>query len=322
MTLADERFALALAVLVRSILDHLGAGRRLRLVVVDGGIAPASRQRLSASWSDPRLSASWRAPEFGATETLPVAGRIPPLTYARLTAPALLPRDCERAVVLDADQLVLADLGRLADEPFEGASVLAPRDPFIPCVSSPNGLEGFASLGLAPEAPYFSGAAMVMDVPAWRRERVPERALAYVEAHASRLRAYDQDALNAVLAGRWRELDARWQVQPRVLGLSPRVTPHLDAAARARLAADPWIVHFSGRLKPWLYEGRGVYDALFRETLARTAFAGHRAPRDARALAYRLYDGPLRRWAYPLEVRFDAALRALSRRRAPVFASR
>jgi lipopolysaccharide biosynthesis glycosyltransferase len=312
VTLADEAFALPLAVLVRSMLDHL-SGPGVHLTIIDGGIIPRTRERLMSSWKDPRLTVEWRNPGLGGID-LPVTGRIPALTFARLTLPALLPAECERAIIMDADQLVLTDLLRLGDEPFGDASALAPRDPFIPSVSSPNGLTDYAALGLHRDAPYFSGALMVVNVAAWRRDRVSERALVYVKDHASELGAYDQDALNAVLARRIRELDARWQVQPRILGLRPEVTPHLDATARRQLADDPWVVHFSGRLKPWLYEGLGKFDALFREVLKRTAFHDYRPPRGARALAYQLYDGPIRHWVYPLEIQIDAWLRRLRRR--------
>ena len=315
LTLADEAFALPLAVLVRSSLDHLAPHLRLCLTVVDGGIRAGTRARLVASWTDPRLSVVWCAPPEGLA--LPrTFGRIPPLTFARLCVPRLVPSGCTRAIVLDADQLVERDLGCLAAEPLEGALVLAPRDPFIPYVSSPNGLAHFAELGLAPSAPYFTGAMMVVNVDGWRRELVSERALRYVTDHARHLRTYDQDALNTVIAGRFRELDARWQVQPRALSLSPRVTPHLDDDGRARLAKDPWIVHFSGRLKPWLYAGRTLFDSRYRDVVQRTAFRGHRPPRDVRALLYRIYDGRLRRFLYPLELRADSALSTWRRRRA------
>lgn len=317
LTIADEAFRFALAVLVRSTLDHLDPDLPLRLTVIDGGLAAASRQRLLSSWTDPRLSIEWRTPELLGGRALPVVGRIPVLTYARLFAPSLLPPDCERAIVLDADQLVLADLGRLALEPFATAHVLAPRDPFIPFVSSPNGLSVFAKLGFEPADAYFTGALMVVNLAAWRRDRVTEQALAHVARHADTLRSHDQEALNAVLRGSWRELDARWQVQPRALTLRPSVTPHLDSAARKRLAEDPWVVHFSGRLKPWLYQGASRFDALFHEALSRTAFADHRPRRDLRAHLLRLYDGRVRRWVYPLERRLDAALREVRRRQLP-----
>ncbi len=73
----------------------------------------------------------------------------------------------------------------LPRSPWTTPSSLAPRDPFIPCVSSPNGLARFEELGLAPGAPYFTGAMMVVNVDGWRRELVSERALRYVADHAS-----------------------------------------------------------------------------------------------------------------------------------------
>jgi lipopolysaccharide biosynthesis glycosyltransferase len=217
--------------------------------------------------------------------------------------------------VLDADQLVITDLARLHDEPFGGAAVLAPRDVFIPTVSSLNGLALATELGLTPDTPYLCGALLVIDLRAWRAERIEDRAIHFVRRHADRLRTFDQDALNAVLAGRWRPLDPRWQVQPRALELSPSVTPHLDRRGRERLRCDPWVVHFSGRLKPWLYRGRSRFDEAFRATLARTAFAGARPPSLLRDWAYRLYDGPVRRLVYPLELLADTWLRRAASRR-------
>jgi lipopolysaccharide biosynthesis glycosyltransferase len=313
LTLADERFALPLAVLGRSILDHLRAGARLHLTVLDGGLAPATRQRVLDSWDD-RITVAWREPSLGDLASLS-GQRIPPLTLARLRVASHLPQDCTHALVLDADQLVLTDLARLHEEPFGGATVLAPCDVFIPTVSSPNGLTLVAELGLAPDTPYLCGALLVIDLPAWRAEGIEDQAIHFVCCHADRLRTFDQDALNAVLAGRWRLLDPRWQVQPRALELSRSVTPHLDRRGRQLLRCDPWVVHFSGRLKPWLYHGRSRFDEAFRATLARTAFAGARPPSLWRDWAYRLYDGPLRRLVYPLEQRADAWLRGAAFRR-------
>jgi lipopolysaccharide biosynthesis glycosyltransferase len=313
LTLADESFALPLAVFGRSVLDHLREGARLRLTVVDGGLTPATRQRVLDSWDD-RITVAWREPGLGDLASLS-GQRIPPLTLARLRVASQLPKDCPRALVLDADQLVLTDLARLHEEPLGGAVVLAPRDVFVPTVSSPNGLAFASELGLAPDTPFLCGAMLVIDLRAWRTEGIEDRAIQFVRFYADQLRTFDQDALNAVLAGRWRVLDPRWQVQPRALDLSPSVTPHLDRQRRDLLRCDPWVVHFSGRLKPWLYRGRSPFDTAFRATLARTAFAGERPPSLWRDWAYRLYDGPLRRLAYPLELLADTWLRGAAFRR-------
>ena len=318
VTLADERFVLPLAALVRSILDNLREGLDIRLYVIDGGISEGARRALLESWSRERLTVNWTPPEFGTLSHVPVWGRIPPLTYARIFVPSYLPADCSRAILLDADSLVLTDIGRLWDEPMDEFHLLAPRDAFVPFVSSPAGLVRPEELGIDPQAAYFSAGTMLIDLERWRDDDIPGLATSFLVERAGDLRNYDQDALNAVLAGKWREIDSRWQVQPRTLNLSPSVTPHLGRAVHEHMRSDPWLVHFSGRLKPWLYRGNSSFDRRFYEYLDRTAWMGWRPPRSPKALALRLYDGPLRRWIYPLERRLNDLLRRFQRRETRV----
>jgi hypothetical protein len=44
---------------------------------------------------------------------------------------------------------------------------------------------------------------LVIDLRAWRAEGIEDRAIQFIHRHAHQLRTFDQDALNAVLAGRW-----------------------------------------------------------------------------------------------------------------------
>ncbi len=299
LTLADEGFALPLAVLGRSLLDHLEPAERVRLTVIDGGIAPDSRRRVERSWDD-RIEARFVAPPMGALAALGSDGRIPTLTFARLLVGSIL-ADASRALVLDADQLVLADVAPLFREPFAGALALAPTDAFIPTLGSPLGLSDPAGFGLSAEQPFLSGAVVMLDLEAWRREGCEERAVRIALDHAERLRTYDQDVLNVVLAGRWRPLDARWQVQPRIATLQGVSPP--DTA---------WMVHFSGRLKPWLYRGRSIWDDRYRETLSRTEFRDRFPRASLTAFLYRLYDGRLRRLLYAIEHRFERRQRRVT----------
>ena len=311
-TLGDERFILPLSVFGRSLLAHLRNDVQVELLVIDGGISSRGKERLLSCWQDPRLAVRWHAADVEQLPRISRLGRIPALTYARLLIPMLLPADCQSVVVLDADQLILTDLSRLLAEPMGDALLLAPRDPFIPFISSPNGLCESLRRGRPHLDPYFTAALMVINVPAWRKERISEQSLRIVEEYLQKLHTHDQCALNAVVGSRFRELDPRWQVQPRTLSLRPEVTPHLGAAQRALCAADPWVVHFSGRLKPWLYHGSSRFDALFWQYLQQTEFQ-MAPPRDLRALAYGLYDGSLRRVIYPWEMRITSSLEAAIR---------
>ncbi len=295
ITLADETYALPLAVTVRSLLDHLAPGRAIRIVVIDGGITPETKQRLNDSW---RNSAAWPvcqvdyvAPCYQGDGDLPVWGRLTELTYARLSAAEYPPSQSRRAIFLDSDTLVLTDIGQLASTHLEGATIAATQDPYIPSVSSVGGLLDYATLGLKPNTKYFNAGIMLIDLERWRAERVAPRAFAFVQRYRKTLQHYDQDALNAVLAGRWKQLDPRWQAHPRLA--NSHGTPPWD---------DPYIVHFSGLFKPWIYRGRDCADAIFYRFVDRTAWCGSRPRRSLRSWAMGLYDSPSGASATPSRV--------------------
>ena len=303
LTLADEQYAMPLAVMGRSLLEHHCSGRPLGLTIIDGGITRESRDRVERSWQGATESPvrwEWVSPDFGRARDLPVWGRVPALTYSRLHLDAYLEDGAERVLLLDSDTLVLADLAELHDTDLEGMLLGACVDPFIPTVAAPDGLPEPARSLFPRNTPYFNAGMMVVDPARWRADRVGERALEYIDRERRHLRQYDQDALNAVLAGRWKMLDASWNVQPRIRN-----------ALGVTLPPQPRIVHFSGRLKPWVYHGGTEFDRLFHACLRRTEWKGFQVPATWKTRAWKLYDSPLRRLLHAVECRVLALRRRL-----------
>jgi lipopolysaccharide biosynthesis glycosyltransferase len=307
LTLADAGYAMPLAVTVRSLLDNLRPGWSVRLLVIDGGLDAVMRSRLVASWSgSPAWAESeieWIAPDYGAAGNLPVCGRVPVLTYARLAVESYAPAGAERVIVLDSDLLVTGDVADLWEMHLGDGVIAAALDPFIPALGTVDGLKVYRELGLTADAPYFNAGVMVVEMVRWKTAGIGRRAMDFIARYGADLHYYEQDALNAVLAGKWIRLDSRWQVQPRACRL-------WGAAAKE----SEGIVHFSGRLKPWVFEGGTAADRHYFEYLDRTDWRGTRPPRGWRSSALRLYERLLRPAAYPLEVRLLALLRRLRRR--------
>jgi len=169
-------------------------------------------------------------------------------------------------------------------------------------------------LGIPCGHPYFNAGVMVINVERWRRSNVSERVMEFIRQNASELMYCDQDGLNAILWKDWEAVDFRWQVQPRLMARHRLPLPHLDQRERAKLTTDPWILHFSGRLKPWIYRGSTLPDRIFYDYLDRTWWAGWRPPPSMKSWMYRLYDSSVRDWCYPLEQRGHTLMRRLSRR--------
>jgi lipopolysaccharide biosynthesis glycosyltransferase len=314
VTLADERYSLTLAVLGRSLSENIRSGRRATLYVVDGGITPETKQHLIASWDSERIRVEFVPPQFGREDELPVWGRLPPLTYARVFVPLLVPEQCAKAIALDSDVVIRTDIERLWNMELGDKCLLAVQDPAVPFVSSRGGLARYQDLGIPSGHPYFNAGVMMINVEKWRRMNVSGKVMEFIHRNADELNYCDQDGLNAILWDDWEALDPRWQVQPRLMARNSLPLPHFDDRKRTQLTADPWILHFSGRLKPWMYRGSTPSDRIFYQYLDRTWWSGWRPPSSVKAWMYRLYDSRLRDWCYPIEQWGHVLMRNLSRR--------
>jgi lipopolysaccharide biosynthesis glycosyltransferase len=146
---------------------------------------------------------------------------------------------------------------------------------------------------------------MVMNLQRWRDDDVTGQAVEFLRRFRHAVYFWDQEALNAVLAQNWGELDPRWNANA---GLPP-------ARASAVDADDPWIVHFAGRLKPWAYPSHEPARMLYYRYLDMTVWAGCRPRASWFGQLLAMYETsavrrallPTERWALRLQ-------RAVSRR--------
>jgi lipopolysaccharide biosynthesis glycosyltransferase len=133
---------------------------------------------------------------------------------------------------------------------------------------------------------------MLVDVDRWREDDIGTLVGDYFRQTPD-VMFWDQEGLNAVLSGRWGELDPRWN--------------RMASAGGHRLIEGahtaPWIVHFSGTLKPWrLPEPSSGPRSLFYHHVDQTPWAGWRPRRTPTSISLGWYESSsLRDVLYPAE---------------------
>jgi lipopolysaccharide biosynthesis glycosyltransferase len=288
----DDGYAMPLAVTIRSLLDYLGKDRRVRLIVLDGGLSATSRERLLKSWQDDRLTVEWTAPDMRLISDLQANGHVSVSTYLRLLMPKLLPSSITRAIYLDADVLVRRDIGKLWDVPMQGHAVLAAQDTAAPWVDSavmlPNiedcrsslsavtPIANFRDLGIAAESPYFNGGVLVVDLDVWRRGNYAEKCLACLRDNRDHVLFWDQYALNVVLNKQWGQLDLRWNQAAHIYLYHTWQESPFDQEIYERVRSDPWIVHYCSPSKPWHYFNPHPFTKAWRHCQKNTEWRGER----------------------------------------------
>ncbi|MBL0173420.1 MAG: glycosyltransferase family 8 protein [Gemmatimonadaceae bacterium] len=292
----DRNFAQPLGVMLASVGANLSRDSPLIAYIVDLGIQPEERdmiERAAAPW---RMRIEWIEESMAKYGGLPLWGRMTAATYAKLDLAELLPHGTTRAIWLDCDLVVTTDLARLWAEPLGNHLLLAATDEVVSTVSSTGGVQACKALGMPTSAPYFNAGVMLLDLLAWKREQVRERALDYLRTHGPEVYFWDQEALNVAAVGRWRALDARWNLNASVP--IPGRDLRLYESDRA-----PWIVHYTGQLKPWTFAPptRSLRQLYFRY-LDMTPWSGWRPNRSLRTTLVRGYEvSGVRRVLYPLE---------------------
>ncbi|MBU6181878.1 MAG: glycosyltransferase family 8 protein [Verrucomicrobia bacterium] len=283
---SDEAYALPLSVMLRSAAENLGDGCGIEAYVVADGISHATRARVEQSIS-PRLSLNWVQRPAGEFSGLPRWGRISLGTYHKLTLGSWLPGNATKAIWLDCDTLVFEDLARLWIMEPQGKVALACRDSLVPRLGASFGVAGWKRACLNADAPYFNAGVMLIDVERWREAGVEKRSLDYLRQFGPKVWFWDQEALNAVLAGHWKSLAPSWNFPASMAGPSKEM---------------PRIVHFSGNIKPWVFPGKGALHTAYGRYLDRTAWKGWRpAPSWKQRLLSIYIHSPLRPAMLPLE---------------------
>lgn len=285
-TAADEAYAVPLSITIRSALDRLNPNRTIKLFVLDGGLSEKTKARLLWSWIDPRLSVEWIRPDIEQVRDLPVSDHISVVAYVRLLMPALLPLSVSRIIYLDSDMLIRRDLAELWDETphthplfavqeyaapyFDSSAVLDRYDLCQKHLAANHPIANFRELGLPGQGKYFNSGLLVINLAEWRRKRYAEEVLACLRKHRQHVLWWDQYALNVVFAGKWGELDRRWN-QGAHLYVYPnwRESP-FDQQTFDTLRADPWIVHFCSPSKPWHYFCHHPLASEWRRSLRQT----------------------------------------------------
>lgn len=277
---ADGHYAMPLATALRSLVEANRFHWPLEITVAVAEFPERLRHLVAASLPSGSAEIRWLEADLarfsGASRTTAVSG----IHYARLLAAEIFSGMTCRALFLDADLLVLDDLGPLFAADLGEAPLGAVEDPMEPGLkaNSPE-LEGIPRVRR-----YFNAGVLLFDLARWRAGGFAEKAIRYLEAHPH-TRFSDQDALNVACDGRWAPLDPRWN--------------HIDFSRRARFSDMPFppgILHFAAGPKPWDYwrptPSSRLYDAYRNRT--RFARTQHDKLTDAARIAWFRLKRPLR----------------------------
>jgi lipopolysaccharide biosynthesis glycosyltransferase len=240
-------------------------------VVHAADVTEDDRQRLASVVDGHGSRAVFHALDGAALDALPTKGeaRGGRISWARVLLPALL-AELDRVLYLDADTFVVESPTALWDADLGRTPVAA-----VANVTHPSMRAHVASLGAGGPGEYFNAGVLLVNLRVWRDEGVADALVRFVTGRGS-LPWFDQDALNAVFAGRWHRLDPKWNAMNSFWTWPSLAADVFAADAVAAARARPGILHFEGPTisKPWHYLSDHPWRKDYRSALAATPWAG------------------------------------------------
>jgi lipopolysaccharide biosynthesis glycosyltransferase len=232
---ADENYAPGLVVAIATALEACAVGRPINILVMEVGLSRRTIGRLEkivacragTSISFVRVDLG----KFSGARQM----RGSALTYARLLLPDLLEGQSS-VLYLDADVAYFMDISDLWDMDMEGSLVAACEDIHVKSVAE----ECPWLIGAHGAAPYFNAGILKIDLDGWRAADIHGLALKFCVEQRDYCRSWDQTALNAIIAGRVKWLDRKWNMQ---------VKPGARSFVHSIGACN---IHFITNHKPWL----------------------------------------------------------------------
>lgn len=229
---------------------------------------------------------------------LPASGKWPHVVYGRLFVPDLL-AGYDRLIYLDADVAVSGDLDPLLTLDLEDKAIAAVQDADLwggksPVAGFSGKSEWLRAIGVRADV-YFNSGVLLIDVARYRQAAPSASIGAYFDAYGDKVTMWDQDFLNFVFQGKWKELSPIWNFQ--AIAMEAGYAPLLR----------PVIHHFNEIQKPWhrgYYFGDPVFTAYFERIAAEAGVDFAAFPPFVRAGGWRRSKYFVRDWLHRAGVRW------------------
>lgn len=253
---ADNNYAMPLATTICSVVTNISPDKILNIYVLDGGISQKNKRKIINSFDVSKCSIFFIETK-GQMKDAIIPKQFTESILHRLLIPQLLPNQVSKAIYIDSDLLVLSDISKLWDIEIDEYLILAAQDYIIPYICA--GIRNYQEIGIPSDHKYFNSGVLVLNIDKWRRESVANKVIDYLMLPRDYVIFGDQEALNAVLWDRWKELDPRWNQQVILTefledsSILDSLVERLGEENYIKVVNNPFIRHFISTLKPWLY---------------------------------------------------------------------
>lgn len=166
-------------------------------------------------------------------------------TYYRIFLPEILPDTVSKVIYMDGDCIVRHSLMPLWRTDISKKAIGAVFNAFEGDINRYNRLQ------YSPELGYFNAGVLLINLDYWRKHHVVNSLTEFICRYPERIAFEDQDVMNVVLKDSKKSLPPKYNFQTDMLRCTPCFYYWKYENEVKEAIANPVIIHFTSREKPW-----------------------------------------------------------------------
>ena len=291
---SSDKFAPIAGVSILSMCENSKDPGNITFYMIDNGISEPNREKLR------RITDSYGSrilfldpPDLeSASGTKISAGRWNISTFYRLFLPSILPKHVKKVLFIDCDTIVRHDLTGLWEMDMNGKWLFGVDD----C----RGAAYRTDIGLKEEDRYINNGVLLIDIEAWRKNKVEQMFIDFIKRYDGDITYVDQGVQNGVLS----KLDKTGYIHPKYNCLTIFFAFDYDTLMKLRkppkamdrqqykeAVNDPYIVHFQScfrmGIRPWVKGCRHPFAPEYRMYREKTPWGNDPLMPDDRTIPQR-----------------------------------
>ena len=271
----DDTFAPVLGTSLLSLLRNNKEAKKINFFILDSGISKENKFRIEKI-CDNFINASLKWIEIESISKkigIDVKNDRGSFSqYSRLFIGDALDNSVERVLYLDCDTLILSSLKDLWNIELKGNIIAALKDAFSKYYRK--------NINLVNDDLMFNSGVMLIDLKAWRDNKIKEKAISFIRQRHGKVQQGDQGVLNSVLSNKTFALDPRYNLVSIFYDLDYREIKLYRSPVNfyseriiAKAKENPVILHFTSSfysIRPWFknsnHQCKKIWLKFYQET--------------------------------------------------------
>jgi len=243
VSVSDDNYSQHLGVMLYSLFKNHLSDEKLEVSIIDGGISPGNKLKIEGIGKEFNILITFLKIDKKIYQNFKIGHHVNHSTYYRISIPELLDNSIKKVIFLDCDLIFKKDISRLWEIDIS--------EHFIAAVEAPK-FNRQISLKMPANSKYFNSGVMLINLEKWRQYNISSQVLKFIENNLDKIILWDQDALNAILHDRWKELSPKWNQQTIMFEIDINDTNY-NKGEFMEAIINPSIIHYTTSSKPWHY---------------------------------------------------------------------